>query len=80
MGIKTNKPIVRIAQTFDNIDVLDIRFRKIGTEWKCSVKYRLLSDNGDTNNQIYMDNETVTDNEIKKMYNLIAKITDGTII
>lgn len=80
MAIKTNKPVTRTAQTFDNIDIVDIRFRMIAGEWKCTIKYKLLSDSGETDNKIYTDKDTVTENEIKKMYNLIAKITDGKII
>ena len=80
MPIKAKEPIFRTAATFDNIDVVDIRFRKIGDNWKGIVKYQLLDVGGESDGEFYDKQIPVTDNEIKKMEKLIAKIVDGTII
>jgi hypothetical protein len=78
--IKSKKPKIRTAAVFDNIDVFDVRFKKIKNKWKAIVKYHLSTDAGEIAEQAYENRIDITSVDIKKMEKLIATIVDGRVL
>lgn len=80
MAIKAKNPVVRTPATFDNVEYIDVRFRKIGSNWKVIVKHQLLSESGESEGEFYDNDEPIEEKEVKKLLDkLVAKIVDGTI-
>lgn len=72
---KRRIPVVRTAATFDTVEPIDIRFRQNAEGvWRYIIKYELLSDAGESNG-FYEDKGLINNSDIRKLDNLIAKLT-----